>query len=61
ETWGVQLMTMYNFFKNLGFVAFYLDDGKLHPLENKEQSRWGDSDILFVPTTKKDRVAPFLV
>jgi FkbM family methyltransferase len=61
ETWGVQLMTMYNFFKNLGFVAFYLDAGKLHPLENKEQSRWGDSDILFVPTTKKDRIAPFLV
>lgn len=60
ETWGVQLMTMYNFFKGLGFEAFYLENGKLKPLENKEQSLWGDSDILFVPASKKERITSFL-
>jgi FkbM family methyltransferase len=60
ETWGVQLMTMYNFFQELGFAAFYLEDGKLKPLETKQQALWGDSDILFVPPTKKERIAPFL-
>ena len=60
ETWGVQLMTMYNFFKELGFAAYYLEDGKLKLLENKAQNLWGDSDILFVPDTKKERVRPFL-
>ena len=60
ETWGVQLMTMYNFFKGLGFEAYYLENGKLKPLENKAESLWGDSDILFVPPSKKERIAPFL-
>lgn len=60
ETWGVQLMTMYNFFKGLGFQAFYLDAGKLKPLESKQQEVWGDSDILFVPTSKQERVKAFL-
>lgn len=60
ETWGEQLMTMYNFFKTLGFAAFYLEKEKLHPLENKPQARWGESDILFIPPAKKDRVTPFL-
>lgn len=60
ETWGEQLITMYIFFKELGFAAFYLDAGKLHPLEKKDQGRWGESDILFVPPTKKERIAPFL-
>jgi hypothetical protein len=60
ETWGVQLMTMYHFFKGLGFEAFYLENGKLKPLEKKVESLWGDSDILFVPTQKKDRITPFL-
>jgi FkbM family methyltransferase len=60
ETWGEQLMTMYNFFKGLGFAAFYLDGGKLKPLESKEQKQWGDSDILFVPKTKEERIAAFV-
>ena len=60
ETWGVQLMTMYNFFKSLGYKAFYLADQKLHALENKPQDRWGESDILFVPPTKHDRISAFL-
>lgn len=60
ETWGEQLMTMYNFFKGLGFNAFYLESEKLYPLENKPQARWGESDILFVPISKKDRIQSFL-
>lgn len=60
ETWGVQLMTMYHFFKGLNFDAYYLENGKLKPLEQKIQSLWGDSDILFVPQQKKDRITPFL-
>ena len=60
ETWGVQLMTMYEFFKGLQFDAFYLESQKLHSLEGKPDSRWGESDILFVPQTKKERIAPFL-
>ena len=60
ETWGEQLMTMYQFFKGLRFDAFYLENGKLKPLENKQQALWGDSDILFVPSTKKERIQPFL-
>ena len=60
ETWGEQLMTMYHFFKGLGFQAFYLEKGKLKPLESNEQSRWADSDILFVPGSKRDRITPFL-
>lgn len=59
ETWGVQLMTMHNFFKELNFEAFYLEDGRLKKLENKPQERWGESDILFVPQSKKDRMSPF--
>jgi len=60
ETWGEQLMTMYDFFKSLDFEAFYLENGKLKPLENKMQSLWGDSDILFVPSSKKERITAFL-
>jgi len=60
ETWGVQLMTMYNFFKDLGYAAFYLDAGKLKPLESKQQELWGESDILFVSASKQERVKPFL-
>jgi FkbM family methyltransferase len=60
ETWGAQLLAMYNFFTALGFEAFYLESGKLNPLEKKQQSLWGDSDILFVPQAKKERVLPFL-
>ena len=60
ETWGVQLMAMYDFFKDLGFQAFYLENNQLFPLEGKPQQRWGESDILFVPAAKKERIAPFL-
>jgi len=61
ETWGEQLMTMYQFFKSLQFDAFYLESEKLYPLENKPQKNWADSDILFVPKTKKERITPFLI
>jgi FkbM family methyltransferase len=61
ETWGEQLMVMYRFFKDLQFHAYYLQNGKLQPLENKEQSRWAESDILFVPESRNDRIAPFLL
>lgn len=61
ETWGEQLMTMYAFFKGLGFDAYYLETGKLNPLENKGKELWGESDILFVPDTKKERIKPFLI
>lgn len=60
ETWGVQLMTMYNFFKSLGYTALYLNAGKLNPLESKQQELWGESDILFVPSSKQERMKPFL-
>jgi FkbM family methyltransferase len=60
ETWGVQLMTMYNFFKDLDFKAYFLENGKLHFLETKPQTAWGDSDILFVPPSKTHRITPFL-
>jgi FkbM family methyltransferase len=59
ETWGDQLMTMYRFFQGLGFTAFFLQNGKLLPLESKEQARWGDNDILFVPAGKENRIAAF--
>jgi FkbM family methyltransferase len=60
ETWGEQLMMMYHFFLDLGFAAYYLEDGKLNSLQNKEHALWGDSDILFVPAAKKDRIEIFL-
>lgn len=60
ETWGEQLMTMYIFFKGLGYDAFYLDGKQLKPLENKTQNLWGESDILFVPDAKKQRIIAFL-
>ncbi len=60
ETWGEQLMTMYNFFKELNYAAYYLEDGKLKALEEKASGQWGESDILFVPTIKKQRITPFL-
>lgn len=60
ETWGEQLMTMYNFFKGLNYEAYFLDKEKLYPLESKPQAKWSESDILFVPPAKKDRIAPFL-
>lgn len=60
ETWGEQLMTMYRFFKGLNFEAYFLENKKLYPLESKPQARWGESDILFVPASKKERIAPFL-
>lgn len=60
ETWGVQLMTMYNYFRELSFEAFYLEKGKLYSLEDKPQARWGESDILFVPKSKKGRISSFL-
>lgn len=61
ETWGEQLMTMYTFFKDLQYEAFYLEAEKLKPLESKQQSLWADSDILFVPAAKNERIKPFLV
>jgi len=60
ETWGEQLMTMYEFFKSLGYTAFYLDKQTLKPLESKAQNLWSDSDILFVPKTKMKRIADFM-
>jgi hypothetical protein len=60
ETWGEQLMEMYKFFKEAGFDAYFLQKGKLHRLETKEQSRWGESDLLFVPEAKKNRIAAFV-
>lgn len=60
ETWGEQLKTMYNFFQGLNYTAYYLQDKKLKPLENKASERWGESDILFVPSSKKERIASFL-
>jgi FkbM family methyltransferase len=60
ETWGEQLMVMYNFFKELGCEAYFLQNDKLYPLESKEQSRWSESDILFVPPSKKERIKAFL-
>lgn len=60
ETWGQNLDIMYAFFKALDYNAYYLHNNKLIPLERKEQSRWGESDILFVPDNKKQRIEPFL-
>ncbi|RZK01362.1 MAG: FkbM family methyltransferase [Flavobacterium sp.] len=60
ETWGEQLSTMYQFFKDLKFDAYFLEAEKLYPLEKKPQKSWADSDILFVPEIKKERVTPFL-
>lgn len=60
ETWGDQLQTMYNFFKGLGYHAYYLSDNRLFPLENKTREHWGESDLLFVPGSKMDRIQPFL-
>jgi FkbM family methyltransferase len=61
ETWGEQLMTMYNFFKELKFEAYFLEGGKLKPLKSKHQERWADSDILFVSAAKKERINKYLV
>lgn len=60
ETWGERLTIMYQFFNRLGYSAFYLQNNHLYPLENKAQSRWGESDLLFVPDGKRERIAPFL-
>ena len=60
ETWGEHLMVMYNFFKGLGYQAYSLQNNKLQPLENKAESQWGESDILFVPATKVETIATFL-
>lgn len=60
ETWGEQLIVMYNFFTGLGFDAYHLESGKLKTLESKSKELWGDSDILFVPQNKKGLISPFL-
>lgn len=60
ETWGPQLELMYTFFEELRFKAYYLQSKKLYPLESKDKSKWGESDILFVPAGKKERIASFL-
>lgn len=60
ETWGEQLTAMYNFFKGLHFQAYFLENKSLKPLESKPQARWGESDILFVPVSKLERIAPFV-
>lgn len=60
ETWGEQLMTMYRFFKDLNYQAFYLNTNILKPLEGKPQNRWGESDILFVPSGKMNRITSYL-
>ncbi len=60
ETWGEQLMKMYAFFKELGFAAYYLEEKRLKPLEAKDSALWGESDILFVPVSRKERIADFL-
>ncbi len=60
ETWGEQLMTMYNFFKALNYGAYYLEGGKLKHLEGKASARWSESDLLFVPQSKMFRIAAFI-
>jgi hypothetical protein len=60
ETWGEQLMEMYRFFKGLNYQAYFLQNNKLQPLENKAENQWGDSDILFVPSGKRERISAFL-
>lgn len=59
ETWGEHLMVMCNFFKGLNYQAYYLQNHKLQPLENKAESQWGESDILFVPSTKLEVISAF--
>lgn len=60
ETWGEQLTTMYTFFKSLNFQAYFLENKSLKALESKPQARWGESDILFVPPSKRERIATFV-
>lgn len=60
ETWGEQLMTMYGFFKGLGYNAYSLQEGKLYALESKRQEIWGESDILFAHPSKQHRICAFL-
>lgn len=60
ETWGDQLQTMYRFFGSLGYKAYYLENNRLNPLESKPEARWSESDILFTPTSKQERIQPFL-
>lgn len=59
ETWGEQLMVMYSFFTQLKYDAYFLEHGKLKPVENKAADRWAESDLLFVPHSKKGRIAAF--
>ncbi len=60
ETWGGQLLIMVNFFTSLNYLAYYLEDGKLISLQSKPENRWGDSDLLFVPDDKQQRIRAFL-
>lgn len=59
ETWGEQLLLMHRFFTGLDYKAFFLKNEKLYPLETKNQKSWGESDILFVPSSKIDRIKLF--
>lgn len=60
ETWGEQLPVMLAFFKDLEFEAFKLVGDKLVPLSDIPEEKWADSDCLFVPGERKERILAFL-
>lgn len=60
ESWGEHMQNITALFTGMGFKGYKLYGGKLIPLHEVSQDKWGNDDTLFVPPSRAERVAPFL-
>lgn len=60
ECWEVNFDKILAFFKDLNYVTYKLDNGKLTALDQIPKDKWGDDDKLFVPQEKIGLIQEFV-
>jgi FkbM family methyltransferase len=60
ETWGSQLKMMQDFFDELGFEGYQLQQGELVHCNQQSYDLLGSSDILFVGPARKEQIMKWI-
>ncbi|MEP7319156.1 MAG: FkbM family methyltransferase [Panacibacter sp.] len=60
ETWGEQLPVMLTYFRELGYIAYHLENSKLYICDTLTLEEIASSDVLFVPPTRLQRIEQFI-
>ena len=56
ECWGENFEQVRNFFQELGYTAYKLEQGKLLLVDSLPKETWGADDTLFVPKEKMGKI-----